>query len=323
MVRRKLRGDAHVLTFARRKGGVGTTTSTIALGSGLAARGYSVLILEGDDNRRLSRTLLGLDRPNAPAVQDSQTTYHLFTNPDEGIGNSHFEVDIARLCSEIPGDRQGILERRGWLTPTPLRIVPGSRSLRQLEARFMMEAKAAASAEFTPYTQMSRALATIKRDFDFILIDTPSMLGLIAMNEVMAAQHVLFLVDFDPDSRYDFDEAVAFWQDARMNCARMGIPSPEPLGVIFNKFVQETDQPLLDAYTKGHFDEDERDMVGPLVPFPGLVTLPFDDRVMKAAQRKRRPVHFTAPDSPLGVQMWILCEMVERALNIPIAGAMR
>ena len=187
----------------------------------------------------------------------------------------------------------------------------------------MMEAKSRASAEFTPYTQMARAIDSIKRDFDFILIDTPSMLGLIAMNEVMAAQRVLFLVDFDPDSRYDFDEAVEFWRGAHLNCARMGLPAPEPLGVIFNKFVPETDQALYDSYTKGHFDEDQGDLVGPLIPFPELVTMPFDDRTMKAAQRKRRPVHFTAPESPLGTQMFLFCAMVERALNITAAGAMR
>jgi cellulose biosynthesis protein BcsQ len=327
MAKRRLRGDAHVLTWVRRKGGIGTTTSTIALGSGLAAKGYAVLILEGDDNRRLSRTLLGLDRPNAPIVQDSQTTYHLFTNPDEGIGNSHFELDIAALVAEIPekvsGQRANIIARRGWQHPSPLRIVPGTRSLRRLEADYILAAKSRASADFSPYTQLTKAIDTIRRDFDFILIDTPSMLGTIAMNEVMAAQHALFLLDFDPDSRFDFDEAVDFWEGAHLNCARLGLPTPEPLGVIYNKYVRETDEPLYRAYVGGHYDEDEGDLVGQLVPFPELVTLPFDDRTMKAAQRKRRPVHFTDPDSLLGTQMHIMCEMVEVALNIAPAGATR
>jgi len=324
-MQRKLKGDAYTLTIVRRKGGIGTTTTTTALATGLAARGYATLILEGDDNRRLSRTLLGLDRESAPPVQDTQTTYHLFTHPDEGIGNSHFTLNIPELLREIPGNRDAVLTQRRWTNPAPLRIVPGSRSLRRLEADFIYAARSAHSPGFQPYTQLMRAIAVIRQDFDFILIDTPSMLSLITMNEVMAAQHPLFLLDFDPDSRYDFDEALEFFRLVVSNCASIGALPPQPLGVVLNKYTGSAeDEALYRAYTEEHYDEDIGGLAPPILPFPVLARLPYDDAVVKRAMRKRRPVHVTDPQSALGNAMYQLCNVIEERLGLrPAIGVVR
>lgn len=324
-MQRKLKGDAYTLTIVRRKGGIGTTTATIALATGLAARGYATLILEGDDNRRLSRILLGLDRMNAPPVQDTQTTHHLFTHPEEGIGNSPFTLNIPELLQEIQGKRDAILTQRGWTNPAPLRIVPGSRSLRRLEADFIFAVRSSHRPDFQPYTQLMRAISVTRQDFDFILIDTPSMLSLITMNEVMAAQYPMFLMDFDPDSRYDFDEAVEFFRLVVSNCASIGAPPPQPLGVILNKYTGSAeDEALYRVYTEEHYDEDIEGLTPPILPFPILARLPYDDAVMKRAMHKRRPVHVTDPQSALGNAMYQLCNVVEVRLGLrPAIGGAR
>jgi cellulose biosynthesis protein BcsQ len=323
-MRRKNMGDAYVFTTLRRKGGIGTTTMQIALATGLAARGYAVLILEGDDNRRLSRIMLGLDEDDAPPVQDSQTVYHLFTHPEEGIGNAPFEVDIPSMLLEIGGHRDAILMSRGWTHPQPLRIVPGSESLRLIESDLIYASRAGIS-EFQSYTRLATAISMIRQDFDFIFIDTPSMLSLITMNEAMAARHALFLADSDPDSRHDFWEAHKFYRRVVANCQSLGVSAPEPFGVILNKDTRSVyDQALFDAYTQEHYDKRQHRIVPPLLPYPVIARWPFDEPVVKRSMYERRPVHVTDPLSGIGVAMDELCVVVEEQLGLrPALGAAR
>lgn len=325
---RKLHGDAYILTFARRKGGIGTTTTMISLMTGLAALGYAVGVLEGDDNIRLSRIMLGLDRPGATPVQDSQTTYNLFMRPEEGLGNSQFGLPMDQLLREIPGDRAALIAERGWANPGVLQIVPGTETLSQIESEFTQAALNRAlrgenMAAFNTGTKLREAIGTFRRDFDFILIDVPANVGLLAVNEIMASQYVMFLADFDPDSRYDLDYAVRFYKKIASSCATLGVPVPEPLGAVLNRYTGSLrHQKRLNAYTNQHEDEDSGRMVRPLLQYNGLGQLPvlgilpFDIDTLEEAMERRRPVHVTAPTSPIGVAMYDLCKTIEQRLGL-------
>jgi len=318
---RQFSGKARKIAVPRRKGGLGTTTTTIALATGLAMRGYEVLFLEGDDNRRASRILLGADSADGRPIQDAQTTYNLFTHPEEGLGRSDFQVHLERLVGEIPGAHGDLMRRRGW-NPTALRIVPGSRALRKLESNYLMATASRASAEFDPYTQLSKAIARFERDFDFIIIDTPSMLSLVTTNEVMAADYALFIADFDPDSPADFQEAAEFFRTAQGHCRQLNLPVPQPLGVVYNKYRpgRKRHQTLLEAYTKEHYagPKDDR-RIPALIPYPQLGLFPFSDEVLEDAMERRRPVHLTAPESDLGEAMYVFTNVVEHAVNVAAA----
>lgn len=49
--------QAHIITLANQKGGVGKTTTTLALAGGLTQRGYKVLVLDMDGQLNTSKTL--------------------------------------------------------------------------------------------------------------------------------------------------------------------------------------------------------------------------------------------------------------------------
>ncbi len=307
---RRFGGDAQVIATARRKGGIGTTTTNIALATGLAMAGYEVLFIEGDDNREAARRLLAADSPYGPAIDDQQTVYNLFDRPSEGLSRSDFRLPLDQLVGEIPGNRKQLLLERGW-RPTTLRFVPGTRGLRRLEKRFEAKAQADLSMRFQPYLQLHEAIATIRRDFDFIIIDTPSMLSMITTNELMAAGWVLFVMDLSPDSIYNFNEAHEFYKQAVTDCRELGVRPPQPLGVVLNKY--RADRPthrkrLLQYGFAPH----------QLVPYAQIACFPFDPDTCEDAEEARRPVHIVAPQSALGSEMYQLCRRVEELVAAPL-----
>jgi cellulose biosynthesis protein BcsQ len=228
------------------------------------------------------------------------------------------------MLLEIGGNRETILRSRGWTDPQPLRIVPGSESLRLIESD-LIYATCEGSSKFQTYTRLATAISVIRQDFDFIFIDTPSMFSLTTMNEAMAARHALFLVDFDPDSRYDFKGAQTFYRRVVANCMSLSVPAPEPFGIILNKDTRSAyDQALYEAYTQEHYDKRQHRTMPPILPYPVIARWPFDDPVVKRSMYERRPVHVTDPQSALGNAMYQLCAVVEERLGLrPAIGVVR
>ncbi len=149
-----------ILAVANQKGGVGKTTTTINLGTALAAVGETVLIVDIDPQGNAS-TGLGIDR-SARNV----STYHVLT---EGAALSH-----ATIPTRIP---------RLSVAPSTLDLLGAEMELAALDNRAAV---------------LREALGAMISDPDegflppsYVLIDCPPSLNLLTVNALVAAHAVL------------------------------------------------------------------------------------------------------------------------------------
>lgn len=142
-----------VIAIANQKGGVGKTTTTINLAASLAALEFRTLIVDAD--------------PQA------NSTSGLGYNPKE-IENSIYECMVEEVVT-----RDAILHTdfpNLDLLPSHIDLVGAEIEMINLTER---EGK------------MKEALAPIKEDYDFIIIDCSPSLGLITINSLTAADSVI------------------------------------------------------------------------------------------------------------------------------------
>jgi len=152
-------------TVANQKGGVGKTTTALALASRLARRGFRVVVLDLDPHASLTQSL-GL-----PAEPPPRGILELFDDNPCGI------ADV--------------------LQPTPLEelfIVPGQPGLATLERR--------AGTKPGLGRALGRALDAVADRFDYALLDCPPTLGLLMVNALAAADRLLVPTQTEPLALY-------------------------------------------------------------------------------------------------------------------------
>lgn len=150
-----------VLAIANQKGGVGKTTTSVSLGGLIASSGKRVLLLDIDPHGSLS-TYFRQD-------PDTQTlsSYTLFQERKELSRDS-----IKRLIVE---------------TDYPdLHVLPSTTALATLERQ--------AIGQDGMGLVLSRALAHLADDYDYVLIDTPPLLGVLMVNALAACQYLVIPV---------------------------------------------------------------------------------------------------------------------------------
>ncbi len=146
-----------VIALANQKGGVGKTTTTINLGTALAATGEDVLIVDLDPQGNAS-TGLGVDRQ-----QRRVSTYDVMVGEAE-LGDVVVETAVPKL----------------WLAPSTLDLLGveleiASRPDRSYRLRKTIE-----------------KLGSIRgRNFSYVLVDCPPSLNLLTINAMAAAHSVL------------------------------------------------------------------------------------------------------------------------------------
>lgn len=150
-----------IWAVANQKGGVGKTTSVVTLGGLLAEQGKRVLVVDLDPHGSLT-SWFGYD-------------------PDT-IAHSVF--DLFQHQGKVP---EGLPAQLITDTSCPgLSLLPASTALATLERRMVgVEGMGLI---------VSRALAQLWDDFDYVLLDNTPSLGVLMVNALAAAQHLIIPV---------------------------------------------------------------------------------------------------------------------------------
>lgn len=155
-----------ILAFSNHKGGVGKTTTTANVGAALAKQGYKVLLVDLDAQQNLTSCFIN---PEGVTVNVA----------DALVG----KIDYLPIVS-VPMGQQGLPGIR-LNTPTPpasIDLVPSSLALAPAETQ-MLNLMAREKI-------LTRLLAPVKAQYDFILLDCPPSLGAITVNALTAADAV-------------------------------------------------------------------------------------------------------------------------------------
>lgn len=152
---------ATVLAVVNQKGGTGKTTTCENLGVGLAQEGKKVLLVDVDPQGSLTISL-GYSRPD-----DLDTTLSEL---------------MAKVMQETPlSPGEGILRHEEGVD-----LIPANISLSGMEVSLVN----AMSRE----TILKQLIEPMKRQYDFILLDCMPSLGMLTVNALAAADHVLIPV---------------------------------------------------------------------------------------------------------------------------------
>ena len=146
-----------VIAIANQKGGVGKTTTAINLAASLAVLEKKVLIIDADPQ---ANTTSGLNF--APDNDQQRTLYEVMIGRI-GISDALIQTEIANL----------------HMIPSHINLVGAEIEMLEAEGRESL---------------LKQALAPIRDDYDYIIIDCSPSLGLITVNTLTAADSVIIPV---------------------------------------------------------------------------------------------------------------------------------
>lgn len=146
-----------VIAIANQKGGVGKTTTAINLAASLAVLEKNVLIIDADPQ---ANTTSGLNF--SPDSEEERTLYEVLIG-EQDIENTLIQTEIPRL----------------QMIPSHINLVGAELEL---------------SGEPDRDTLLKNALAKIKDNYDYVIIDCSPSLGLITVNCLTAADSVVIPV---------------------------------------------------------------------------------------------------------------------------------
>jgi chromosome partitioning protein len=143
-----------IIAITNQKGGVGKTTTTINLAAALASKGVRTLVVDLDPQGNSTMSFLDthvLKRSMYDALSEDGVHLQDIVLPAEKIEN--------------------------------LYLAPSQISLAKIEAKLI--------GELDSHYRLKDELASVQEAYDYIIIDTPPTLGIITVNALVAATHVL------------------------------------------------------------------------------------------------------------------------------------
>src|SRR6187549_2539570 len=142
-----------IVAIANQKGGVGKTTTAINLAAGLAMRGKPTLLIDLDP--QANSTMSFLDMP-----QVTRSVYDAIADPSVALKDVILPSTVENL----------------WIAPSRI-------ALAKLEATLVGEMDA--------HFRLKDKLEPLRREFPQVVIDCPPTLGLLTVNALVAATHLL------------------------------------------------------------------------------------------------------------------------------------
>lgn len=148
-----VRDSAHIIAIANQKGGVAKTTTAVNVAAALGALGQRVLLIDMDPQAGCS-LLIGIQAHTLP-----RTIYHALRDETVSIRSIIQKTDVG------------------------FDLVPSN--------IYLSEAELTLNSVWSREYVLKRKLEPLHNDYDYIIIDTPPTLGILTINSLTAAQHVL------------------------------------------------------------------------------------------------------------------------------------
>jgi chromosome partitioning protein len=246
-----------VLAIANQKGGVGKTTTAINLAAALAMRGRKTLLIDLDPQANSSISFVDLREIH-------KSVYDVFIDPT---------VTLAEV-----------------IRPTPLEhlaIAPARIALAKLEARMTGELDA-------PF-RLKDQLKAVLEQYPHVVIDCPPALGLLTVNALVAATHLLIPIQSSYFALEGTDDLLETIEKVRQR------PNPELriLGVVITMHDRRT-----------ALGRDIREQIRKVFGDKVFRTVISKSVRLEESPAYRESIFTFAPDSSGATEYYSLCEEV-------------